>query len=702
MESISPRSLYRVAWATTCLTVLVGILIVDWRTGGNSRSRFESGVMKVSWWLQEPGEAEPWSAAYSRAALARITLQSMLNHTTSIDDVVAFVPPCMATKGNVVESTSSLLLVTALTKADNTTLRSHSLWHYFNSLFTVPSWGFIPRYSYPIDQDTTNELYVESTRIPNWSLFRNDTSPCRRNETSCWVGSGRISAIPFHGTVLLELLLHLQRRRQDGGTQVVSQNELNQLYFYWNRIFDYHEYIHDVVMRGCNNQTKVPCYNILHPWESLLEASSSPSWHTALNPVMELMLLSNWTPPFQVPTQVQESYDYNETTYNAMLYLNECLQNHISLLEDQQYPYNYKDDPTRHENRLLGACQFAMLDVGYASALAQGDRDLRTVGLWLSAQDGAGTVSSSWATRMTRLDNWHRQNDYVMNLLWHEQEKSFQSRYAIPSVNISESPFPTMRYIPAPSANNLMIFWQDWNARLGSPSSLRNHELQDVVMDEHLQDMAIQLLHHTGQNSFDCDGSYPIWSAGCSSTGPSNHIDPRWNYFVGLGLSRNKDSFAPFGQYLTNATIELICNGDVTEYGKPIDNTCAWNLTRFQEAYRISLNKTTIHLDECGATSMSTASILYQFLVDDFDFTSESPIPPIRNSWVITLITAELMIAFMVGVTCVLLSLHIVRRENREDIDESFLEDAAAYDPLLQDVSDRNQDGNGDDIMGRQ
>ena len=559
-----------------------------------------------------------------------------------------------------------------------------------------------------------------STRFPNWPLFQrlaaneSGKSPCERNETFCWTGSGRISAIPFHGTILLELLLQLQRRRGSDRESSeffgVTQSELHQLYHYWNRIFENHEFVHDVVMRGCNNHTKIPCYNIIHPWESLLEASNLPTWQVAMTGTLESMVLSNWTPPFEIPSQVRESYGYNDTIYKSMLYLNECLVTQIAIMDEHRYPYDFKGDALLHENRLLKACQFAVLDVGYASALAQADRDLQTVGLWLSAQDGVYSLSSSssWATRMLRLEDWNEQNDYVMDLLWHSQEQSFQSRYAVPHNNRTEFSFPAMRYIRETSANNLMVFWKEWNDRRDSflLASSNDDKMGCVDVDQRLEEMVLQLLRHNGKDSFDCGDSFPIWAAGCNDTSKFKLIDPRWNYFVGLGLSRNKDNFAPFGRYLTNATINLICNGgnSTKDDDKPIQSSCAWNLTRFQEAFSAvdTDSDREFHLDECGSTSTSTAAILYHLLLDDFDFTSESPIPPIRNSWVITLITAELMIAFAVGLTCVLLSLNIVRRENRtEDMEEltMFRDDAAAYDPLMQEV-DRADTGNGDDIMG--
>jgi hypothetical protein len=575
--------------------------------------------------------------------------------------------------------------VTALTKAENSTF--HSLWSYFQGIVVGSPNGYLPRYTYPVTPDAQEDYFTG--RLPNWSLFVKGNS-CPKNETQCWLGSGRISALPFHGTVLLELLLQLQRRPRDEGSDAITQHELHQLRYFWGRIYESHEYLHDVVMRGCSNFTAVPCYNILHPWESLLEKSSSPSWKVAMQPTLDRMTTSNWTLAFDIPEEIRESHGYDDAIFKGMLFLNECLVNET----ERMNPENKRGlaigmDDIKLENQLLEVCQFAMLDVGYASALAQADRDLRTVGMWLSAQNGVanGVSSISWASMMARLEKWNRQNDYVMEMLWHSTQNSFQSQYAIPSPNITKWPYPTMDYIRDPTANNLMVFWQAWDDRA------RDH-LPNSGMDQNVKEMALQLLSHSGETSFDCDNSYPLWSTGCSGTSPE--IDPRYNYFVGLGLSRNKDTYAPFGQYLTNATIKLICNGNSNQDDASVESSCAWNLTNFQEAY--AGTNYSMHLDECGTTSIATASILAHLLWDDFDFTSESPLPPIRNSWVITLITAELMIAFAVGLTCVLLSLSIVRRENIET--SIFREDATTFDPLIQVSESRNDvDGIGDDIM---
>jgi hypothetical protein len=199
--------------------------------------------------------------------------------------------------------------------------------------------------------------------------------------------------------------------------------------------------------------------------------------------------------------------------------------------------------------------------------------------------------------------------------------------------------------------------------------------------------MALQMLRHNGKYSFDC-GSYPLWSVGCDD--PTGIVDPRLNYFIGVGLFRNKDSVAAFGDYLTNATIDLICN----QHNQNESSTCAYNATHFQEAYA-TLSSSALSLDECGRTSTTTAAILYHLLVDDFDFSFETPIPPIRNSWVITLITTELMIAFAVGVSCVGLSLSLVRQENRRRTTEDERDEGGSY-MAIQNIE--NDEGVNNDV----
>jgi hypothetical protein len=147
------------------------------------------------------------------------------------------------------------------------------------------------------------------------------------NESPCWAGSGRVLAIPFHGTFLLELVSQVEKQ------EYLSEKDVSRLQTYWDHIFDYHVYLHETVMRGCggSNQTlfeDVPCYNIVHPWESLVVDSTT--WQVALQPTLSRIDERNWSLPFSVPKQVEDSYDYNATLYGAMIFLVECLANQMT------------------------------------------------------------------------------------------------------------------------------------------------------------------------------------------------------------------------------------------------------------------------------------------------------------------------------------------------------------------------------------
>jgi hypothetical protein len=155
---------------------------------------------------------------------------------------------------------------------------------------------------------------------------------------------------------------------------------------------------------------------------------------------------------------------------------------------------------------------------------------------------------------------------------------------------------------------------------------VNNHQiLQEGSFSEpRLKEMTAQLLRHDGKYSFDC-GDFPLWSAGCSSS----VIDPRLNYFIGLGLSCYQNNVAAFGDYLTNTIIDLIICDD-SEDPNESSTTCAQNATLFPEVYAVRKSSSALLLlDECGSTSTATAAILYHLLLDDFNFTLKTPIPPI-------------------------------------------------------------------------
>ena len=589
---------------------------------------------------------------------------------------IFYIAPCK-TAEKVIESTSTLLAASTLFQAGNETLSTQFIWEYFDTLLmdegmaSVPPW--IPKYRYPVITTKRSNVsllhYVENTTIPNWPIFesKNNTSQlpldCNISDSKriCWTGSGRVSAMPFHATFLLQLLVW---QHENHSEHLMDPTILRKLETYWNKIYQQHQFLHNTVMRGCHPSSStnvtIPCYNILHPWESLMDPTSS-TWKIALKPTLDQIRDEQWTLDWSLPAEVLESHQYrhNQKIYQAMLYLAECLAN-----------YTTEADRFAH-------CPFAMLDVGYAAVLAQADHDLWHVSVWLSDLLSSSPLarrnpvsSSFWDSKIATISKWIEQSNYVLELLWNQDEQSYLSQYAIPPSNSTSLPVPTMVPCKVAVANNFMMFWKQWfKDDYDSYSQPQHHP--------HLEEMALQMLRRDGNYSFDC-GTFGLWTNGCTNF---SSIDPKLNYFVGVGLRRNRDSVAAFGDYLTNQTITLICDSRGSAI---VDESCAGNLTQFPEMYdsyhathllhfpRIYPEESSPHFDDCGTSCTLTIAILAHLLFSEFPVMYPNHIPPIRNSWVITLITLELMIAFSVGATCVYLSLYLVQKENSRTEDANI------------------------------
>lgn len=94
-----------------------------------------------------------------------------------------------------------------------------------------------------------------------------------------------------------------------------------------------------------------------------------------------------------------------------------------------------------------------------------------------------------------------------------------------------------------------------------------------------------------------------------------------------------------------------------------------------QQRFAWAFNGTTqlpIGEGECGLTSTLSAAIVLDLLHPDKVFKYESE-PPISSSSVIVLIAMELVIAFSVGLTCLLLSLNIMRRATVDNEGDAFV-----------------------------
>ena len=621
---------------------------------------------------------------------------------------ISFAAPCSTAESSVLESTESLLVATAVAKGTENQTSGWEAFDFFDSVFvtTKASSSILPKYSYPVEMDSStgnvsSGYFIDNTKIPNWPMFYQIPAASEycdpNNETTsslCWLDSNRVSAIPFHATFLLELISQLESKR--GDTQESFPHEqVEKIQDYWNRIYRYHQHLHEVVMRGCrfpesgdtndddddssnkdstgkDDNDSVPCYNILHPWESLTDLDS-PLWQMALQPTMDKVKSEHWERGWDLPAQVTESYDYNEEVYNAMLYLLECQADVTQNSTDEMGDIIVEEE-------ILKNCPFAMLDIGYAAALAQSNVALLHAGMWLSVETSVDFLSHS---KLTNIQKWSEQSQKVLEHLWDEESQSYLSQHAT-ELQVNRT-FPEMIPSSVAVASNLMVFWMNWGSNFAFPDEGNDRPRPD---DARLSEMASQLLQHSGKFSFDC-GQNPLPSFGCDEAGHTAIVNPILNYFVGLGMKRTNNDALAFGNYVSNSTLSLICG----EHQASMQ--CAINGTLFPAAFPVQ--NAPLPLDTCESSSIGTAAVLFHLLVGNVRFTYEKPIPPIRNSWVITLITVELSIAFFVGVSCVYLSLHLLRKENNQqtvpvggDSEAYMTLSFDAEEPLL-DSSDQRQ-----------
>ena len=513
--------------------------------------------------------------------------------------------------------------------------------------------------------------------------------------------SNRLAAVPFHGSVVLDMFYLSPQTKED----------LEKLEFYFDRVYKLHGFWMDHVMKYCgvtasasastsastgpNNEGHLQkgsdtsigqCYNIVHPWESVVEMNS-PQWNDILKFVMEIVKEKEWVPPPNViPDHVKSSHQYpnDERVYHAMLYLLECQTNAIAI-----------NKPGNYEKNLINQCPFAMMDLAHFSILSRSNSDLYQIGKILTSLYSAKAPSK---TRLNVMKGWTQRIKKIEDYLWDEDHTRDGSigRYASRSllflrrdaesgdgndddnhsicfdVNGSE-------FVKSHSAANLIV---DLN-----PAANSSRFTSSVVMP---------LMDRNEEFSFNC-GGYPIWSWACSRndanidvvidenrmssgslTAPS--IYPMMNYLISTSLKRN--GAKGLASYIEQSTLQMMCaSADERAYDVirlPTD-TCD-NLT-FGTAYSGRNGAPFNHASPCDMTSTISATILYNLLVPDGAF-SFKPSPPIQHGWIIVLVIAEIAVAFSIGLSCLLLSLNLMQRLKKD----------AEGDAILQLARDQNEE----------
>lgn len=592
-------------------------------------------------------------------------------------DTKEFIRPticsCSSNVRGVQESTSTLLSARALVKAN----RTEECWAYLESLFSVQaSNGFLPKYRYfpndgndgQNDHDSDNSAssyyYYNSTIIPTSKIFNSSMPkrylPCSQNQnlyaSTCFdsnqeytfvhelniTSSGRLSALPIHATSILEIF-YLSNQ---------TSNDLHHLEFYFDRVYKMHSYWMGNVMKHCDlndNDGHGACYNIIHPWESMV-GMNSPQWNDILKYVDEIIEEEDWVPQ---PGMIPDHIPVNEPGYKAMIYLLECHANVTHGNETEKQTSVRGPSQGDYETKLIKQCPFAMMDLSHLSVLTRSNHDLYQIGKILH---DSHSKKAPTKTLLHTMENWIDLTTKLNAQLWNEEAGRYASRNMLFNKNHSSDilgfDFVGSEFVDSHNAADLMT---GWNTETNS-----SRFMSTVVSP---------LLDRDADFSFNC-GSYPIWSWACSRndkiaihSAATPSIYPLINYWVSIGLKRN--GAEGLGNYVQQSTLQLMC-ADSNDFGGLLTGACS-NLT-FGNTYNAQKGIPLTDSSYCDLTSTTSGAILYNLLQVDKPF-SFKPSPPIQNGWVIVLVVAEIMIAFSIGLSCLLLSLNLMRRL-KKDADE--------------------------------
>jgi len=537
-------------------------------------------------------------------------------------------------EGGIIESTATLISARTFANIGKCDLS----WEFLRALFSGQgSNGFIPRFVYMnTTDDNTGNLIDGSGWVdfvgpyPGPRLFPNSPNgnePPSSKSVNIWT-SNTIMAPPFHATTVLEVF-YLSNQ---------TDADVYQLEQFYMKLKLWHNYLHKRIVTNCVELSSTlkqhtPCLILNHPWETDIEMNSK-LWNYALENTTKIVTEQGWQPNLNddIPDTVKAYNWPGDETYNALLYLLQCLSEHSDTDEDN-----------KNNTLFYSPCPFQMIDVGTIAALSKADEDLLQIGRIL--KDKNRIVSPKWSAEQVAKERLHISKT-MSQQLWSDDDGLFFNSMINLTLDangtyISNNTTPLTLPIAAAS---LSILWDT---------------IDNSTM---LEGVSSHLLQHTGPNSFYC-GDYPLWSTGgCSDS--DSYIIMLLNYRVAKGLRQNKE--LGLAHYIESSSLNLLCG---------LPNADESNLTNCIESQRFARTyDANTHLPIDGMeTSCITAAIVVDMLNSDktFAYTSE---PPISRSSVIFLIGVELILAFGIGLGCVLLSLNLLRRASADEEGDEFVQ----------------------------
>lgn len=572
-----------------------------------------------------------------------------------------YIYPASCSEG-LVDTTTTLLAARALAK----TGRSDLAWSFVKTVFSAQgSNGFLPRYLYLNFTDEYNTFtgapWVEFMgSYPGPKLFparpagylpqagSEDSEGSRMKIHS----SNTLSAPPSHATAVLDIFFLSNQ----------TSTDVDNLLRFFHKLQRWHGFLHRQTAPNCTlnaedeHKENPPCLLVKHPWETEVELTS-PIWQHSLGNATFDMVESGWFPSFEIPGAVKNAYNYpDETAYNTALYLLDCLAKRSG--DEQQHT----------DSRYRSSCPFAMVDVGFTALFAKSSQDLRRIQQILLDKHEFGIVKreTSWH-EVTEAQEWVTRSGKMLHGLYSDAGGTYFNQIVNLTARDGSTGFESNHTaaIEIPDASSFGGLWGQ------------------IANETVIESVTQQLLQRSGSYSFNC-GDFPLWSIGDCESHPSASIYPLLNYRVSRGLRYSKE--VGLGHFFTTSTLDLMCGGS---------NSIESNYTCQTVGFASAFNATTglaLGSEECGLESTLTAAIALDMLIPDKPFKYAST-PPISNSSVIFLIAVEMIIALGVGVACVVLSVHLMRRASADEEGDAFLElrqqvDAEEEEDLLVQTQD--------------
>ena len=559
------------------------------------------------------------------------------SYDQDIEQELTYIIPCSSDAVRTVMDTNEAMLAARALAKDG---MSDVAWEMVQSVLTAQaSNGFIPRYVYFDGTNSTkDDLWLQNSAVPNYPLFDNGMIMEEYRPVGSDIGvrgSGMLAASPFLSSIILDIFYLSPQNDSD---EDILENLIESMYAW-------HEFLHSTrVQHGIN---------IIHPWESLSQMDS-PIWSPALLEAKEAVKLSGYEfTRGEIPEEVIISDNYpGDETYTAMLFLIDCL-----------LASNTTD------SNISKACPFTMADVGIASMQYQADVDLLSAADMLNDIKSKSVVSS---TKTSQMQLWKDESESFLEGLWRQEEStsSYFSHY------VDQNNGATILQVAV--VENLLPLWRGWNNYLiaqNPDETPYSGEFRDIDDGKRLDTLTFQIIEGSdslSQNAFGCNSSYWIRTHGCNVNTTDESIaviSPLSNYFLARGLELN--GALGTGHYIRNTTINLACRLYPNSDGKSVED-CPLDPIF---SNRFDVNSGTPRLNgydfTCDFTSTTAAAVAFDLLFDDEPFEYDDGIP-IASIWVTLLIAAELIIALLIMISCVLLSLNLMRSLKYDD-DEMIL-----------------------------